>query len=169
MPPWRTARAKSTLDEVGITSPPSNCGREQRLCARTWICWIVVETNLYRLTRFIAAQPETSSADRSVHRCYLARSWLNRYGFPASHSRPLLFVAGSARPDFDLFRSWQRPMQRYGSRTSLSRLSGVGACRRYRGTGIRDVAETRNSRNRLPMAVRSTCSLPIHGNLLEGS
>jgi aspartate/methionine/tyrosine aminotransferase len=52
------------------------------------------ETNLYRSLASLQPKPDTSSADRSVHRCDLARSWLDRYGFPASHSRRALVCRG---------------------------------------------------------------------------
>jgi aspartate/methionine/tyrosine aminotransferase len=81
--------------------------REQRLRANPDLldCG---ETNLYRSLAFLQPRPDTSSADRSVHRCDLARSWLNRYGFPASGSGRALVCRGVRHALTLIFRELAR-------------------------------------------------------------
>lgn len=52
------------------------------------------ETNLYRSLAPLQPKPDASDADRSVHRCDLARAWLARYGFSANDSRRALVSRG---------------------------------------------------------------------------
>src|SRR5579862_7711197 len=52
------------------------------------------ETNLYRSLSPLQPKPNTSSTDRPIHRCDLARAWLSRYGFPESDSRRALVCRG---------------------------------------------------------------------------
>ena len=52
------------------------------------------ETNLYRSLAPLQPKPDASDADRSVHRCDLARAWLARYGFSPKDSRRALVSRG---------------------------------------------------------------------------
>jgi aspartate/methionine/tyrosine aminotransferase len=52
------------------------------------------ETNLYRSLASLQPKPDASDADRSVHRCDLARAWLVRYGFSPKDSRRALVSRG---------------------------------------------------------------------------
>ena len=52
------------------------------------------ETNLYRSLAPLQPRPITPSTDRPVHRCDLARAWLNRYGLAESDSRRTLVCRG---------------------------------------------------------------------------
>jgi aspartate/methionine/tyrosine aminotransferase len=52
------------------------------------------ETNLYRSLASLQPKLDASDADRSVHRCDLARAWLTHYGFSAHDSRRALVSRG---------------------------------------------------------------------------
>ena len=52
------------------------------------------ETNLYHCLASLQPKPSASHKAHSVHRCDLARTWLNRYGFSANDSRHALVCRG---------------------------------------------------------------------------
>jgi aspartate/methionine/tyrosine aminotransferase len=52
------------------------------------------ETNLYRALTPLRPRLITAKTHRQIHRCDLARAWLNRYGFTDSFSRRALICRG---------------------------------------------------------------------------
>ena len=52
------------------------------------------ETNLYRSLAALRPKPSAANTDRKIHRCDLARAWLNRYEFHADNSRRALVCQG---------------------------------------------------------------------------
>ena len=52
------------------------------------------ETNVYRALAAWQPRPDGLAGDRTIHRCDLARLWLDRYGYPRTLSRSALVCAG---------------------------------------------------------------------------
>ncbi len=91
------------------------------------------ETNLYRSLASLQLRPDASTASRRVHRCDLARAWLDRYGFPEHWSRQALVNRGVRHALSLIFRELARtsdvlwiPTDVYPTYAELARAAGIG-------------------------------------------